>query len=98
MALSDKQKADLDSRFSYHEMKEGQEEQLDIIRQGIVIVAIAITQHCPPCREMSLALTHLEEAMFFADAAIVRNGKVVTKEVKKEEIPVPPGGTAVQLP
>ena len=35
--------------------------------------AIFLTKTCPESRELSLALTHLEEAVMQANAAIARN-------------------------
>jgi len=39
----------------------------------INLLAIDIIQNTPPSREQSLAITHLEEAIFYANAAIARN-------------------------
>lgn len=39
------------------------------------VCAKELVKLCPEGRELSLALTHLEEAMFWANAAIARNTK-----------------------
>lgn len=63
---------EIDIKFSYHPPKEGQPELYKEIRSRAKECAIFITQSCPPSRETSLALTKLEEAVFWANAAIAR--------------------------
>ena len=43
------------------------------IRQAAVEMGSEIIGRCPPGREVSLALTKIEEAMFWGNAAIARN-------------------------
>ena len=43
------------------------------VRELTVTCAIALVGLCPAGRELSLALTKMEEAMFWANAAIARN-------------------------
>jgi len=83
--LTDKQVADIQSRFDFHDLKEGQAELINEIRVAVVATATLINLHCPSCRESSLALTHLEEVMYFADASIVRNGKAISKAEPEEK-------------
>ena len=64
---------DLESRFSHHTPKDGQAKRYEMMRSAIKGPAIAIVQNTPKSREQSLALTKLEEAMFWANAAIARN-------------------------
>ena len=45
------------------------------VRAAMKAAARDILQVTPFCRELSLALTKLEEAMFWANAAIAREGK-----------------------
>lgn len=71
--LSEKELSDLTKRFTYHPPKEDQPERYVLIRQNILEIAVGICQSCPESRERSLALTHLEEAVFWANAAIARN-------------------------
>lgn len=64
---------DIDTRFTYHAPKEGQPEKYSQIRLMAKGMAHAVNQLCPDSRETSLALTKLEEAVFWANAAIARN-------------------------
>jgi hypothetical protein len=64
---------DLENRFTYHAPTEGQPEKYRELRDTAKAVAYRIKLLCPPSREQSLALTHLEEAVFWANAAIARN-------------------------
>lgn len=66
---------DLKNRFDYHAPKQHQPEQYAHIRCRLREIAGDITALCPDCRELSTALTKLEEAMFWANAAIARHGE-----------------------
>ena len=46
------------------------------VRQACLDAARTIVINTPACREQSSAITKLEEAMFFANAAIARNPEV----------------------
>jgi hypothetical protein len=65
---------DLANRFTYHPPKD--HEQADryvLIRtQGLTFAQI-IDRSAPDSREKSLAITHLEEVVMWANAAIARN-------------------------
>ena len=63
----------LNNDFIYHDPKDGQLERYTQIRTETGSLAKWLTTVCPPSRELSLAITHLEEAMFYANAAIARN-------------------------
>lgn len=79
-AITEKQKADLDNRFTYHAPKPGQPARYEDIRSHAKELALHILEETPACREQSLALTHLEEAVFWSNAAIARNdSKVFTQ-------------------
>lgn len=65
--------ADLAKRFTYHPPKQDQPERYQCIREQVRETARCLAEHCPPSRELSLALTKLEEASFWANAAIARN-------------------------
>lgn len=65
---------DLDTRFTYHPPKPGQPEIYKQLRDTAKEFAKSIEALAPPCREQSLAITHLEEVVFWANAAIARHG------------------------
>lgn len=63
---------DLKHRFTYHPPKKDQPEKYEAIRAGASFFAGAINALAPDSREKSLAITKLEEAVFWANAAIAR--------------------------
>jgi hypothetical protein len=63
----------IENNFKYHPPKEGQPEKYEAIRSLAKGYAEAIDNLCPNSREKSLAMTKLEEAVFWANAAISRN-------------------------
>jgi hypothetical protein len=63
----------IEKAFTYHAPKEGQTGRYETIRSNAKVFAIAINELCPNSREKSLALTKLEEAVMWANAAIARN-------------------------
>lgn len=65
--------ADLDKRFTYHSPKDDQPARYEAMREIARQFAQDICSFCPPSRERSLALTNLEEAVMWANAAIARN-------------------------
>jgi len=65
--------SDLDNRFMYHPPKEGQPDIYTEIRAGAKWLAMLVNDKCPEGREKSLAVTHIEEAVFWANAAIARS-------------------------
>ena len=64
---------DLEKRFTYHPPKEGQAVKYEEIRREAKNLARIIIRLTPESRERSLALTKLEEVVFWANAAIARN-------------------------
>lgn len=64
---------DLSKRFTYHKPKDDQPERYERLRSAAYGLAILFTGACPQSRELSLALTKLEEAFMWANAAITRN-------------------------
>lgn len=66
---------DLDNKFSYHELKGSQGTRYNNIRNMAKDMAIMLDGLCPPSRELSLAITNLEQMVFWANAAIARNEK-----------------------
>jgi hypothetical protein len=59
-------------RFTYHAPKGTQPDKYITIRENALSMAFCIAGLCPESRETSLALTKLEEAVFWANAAIAR--------------------------
>lgn len=65
---------DLMSRFTYHPpFSEGQTKRYEMIREVARNYALLLNDSCPESREKSLAITHLEEVVFWANAAIARH-------------------------
>ena len=64
---------DIHTRFTYHSPKDNQPERYVILRDQARDLALRIEQACPPSRERALALTKLEESVFWANASIARN-------------------------
>lgn len=64
---------DLENRFSYHTATPRIAAIHVGIRDTLLQIATDFEQILPVCRETSLALTKLEEAMFWANAAVARN-------------------------
>lgn len=63
---------ELDIRFTYHAPKPGQSEKYQQIRDRAKDLAGLMDILCPDSREFSLAITKLEEAVMWANAAIAR--------------------------
>jgi hypothetical protein len=65
---------ELARRFGYHPPVEpGKKEQHEAVRDVLLDAADEIVKLTgPPSRDQSLAITKLEEAMFWANAAIAR--------------------------
>jgi hypothetical protein len=63
----------IENNFQYHAPKEGQPERYTTIRSYGKELAAIINELCPDSREKSLAMTKLEEAVMWANAAIARN-------------------------
>lgn len=69
----DKQQKTRENNFTYHAPKEGQPERYRLLRSTAGELSKLLNEQCPISRELSLAQTHLEEAIFWANAAIARN-------------------------
>lgn len=63
----------IENAFTYHAPKEGQPEKYVSLREKAKELAYLIDELCPKSREQSVALTHLETSVFWANAAIARN-------------------------
>lgn len=63
---------DLETRFSYHPPDEDVILKLKEVRTIAKAFAYKLKFECPRSRELSLALTHLEQVVMFANASLVR--------------------------
>ena len=63
----------IENNFAYHPPAALQVERYERIRCMGGDIARALAAMCPESRELSIALTKLEEAIMWANAAIARN-------------------------
>lgn len=73
--IGEETKKDLQNRFTYHPPMPGQPDRYLAIRDEANCLAHDLCDRCPKSRELSLALTKLEECVMWAIAAIARNEK-----------------------
>ncbi len=66
---------EIENNFTYHAPKEGQPKLYEDIRYKAKDLAHFLNSNCPGSRELSLAFTKLEEAVFWANASIARYRK-----------------------
>ena len=65
---------ELSNRFVHHPPKDNEQTELYAANRAKVLdLARHINAVLPECREQSLALTKLEECLFFCNAAIARH-------------------------
>ena len=67
------EQSDLCNRFTYHPPRSGQAEKYSWLRERVRVLAERINAMCPDSREKSIAITKLEEAVFWANASIARH-------------------------
>lgn len=65
----------IDNNFTYHSPFGDQPARYTEIRASAKTFAAFIVANTPESREQSVALTNLEQAVFWANAAIARNEK-----------------------
>lgn len=63
----------IEKTFTYHAPRKDQVERYESIRANAESMACLLVVSCPPSRELSLALTKLEECVMHANASIARN-------------------------
>jgi hypothetical protein len=63
----------IENDFSYHPPKDNQYERYEQIRDKAKKFAKFLVESCPESRELSLALTHMEQAIFYSNASIARH-------------------------
>lgn len=73
------QQSDIDSRFDYHRPDEVKGATHQRIREAHKRLAETIDSELPEGREKSLAVTKLEEAMFWSNAAVAREAGVADR-------------------
>ena len=64
---------DIEKRFTYHPPRLDQSVRYGEIRDNARVFAALLERLCPESRELSTALTNLDAAVMFANAAIARN-------------------------
>jgi hypothetical protein len=67
------QLAMLERVFAWHPPQAGQLERYEALRAQARALAYRLLVWCPESRERSLAMTHLEQSLMWAAAAIARN-------------------------
>jgi hypothetical protein len=73
MGISDKQRADIENRFSYHSPKPGQQERYTKITEAYKQLALTIADLTPESREQSYALNLLWQSRMAANGSIAVN-------------------------
>lgn len=64
---------EIKNRFKYHPATtHDRQQEHEAVREALGGLAVEFSTTLPEGREKALALTHLEEAMFWANAAIAR--------------------------
>lgn len=63
---------DICNRFQYHKPDEARAERHEVVRDSFGELAEFLNEILPEGREKSTVVTKLEEAMFWANAAIAR--------------------------
>lgn len=63
----------IENNFSYHAPQNDQTERYERLRDYARDFAFLIKENCRDSREKSLAMTHLEQAVMWANASIARN-------------------------
>lgn len=71
-APSEIDKKKLENNFTYHAPKGNQPSRYEALRAKGKELAELMTVSCPTGRELSIALTELETALMWANAAIAR--------------------------
>jgi hypothetical protein len=67
------EKEQVEHNFTYHPPNPENNEKYSDIRTRARLLALFIVETCPSTRERALALTNLENCVFWANASIARN-------------------------
>jgi hypothetical protein len=73
MEIDEEVAARIERNFTYHPPKDDQQERYIKIRNVAWGLAVVVMRDCPASRERSLAMTNIEQAVMWANAAIARN-------------------------
>lgn len=73
--MSDHTISTLVNNFTYHSPNQKQAAKYSFIRGNAEALAVILCSLCPSSRELNVALTNLEQAVMWANAAISRNEK-----------------------
>lgn len=65
--------ADLKNRFTFHPASAEKAKIYEAIRAQAYEYALWLDENVPDSREKSLAITHLEDTVFWANAAVARH-------------------------
>lgn len=71
--LSEKDRAFIEKTFVYHAPKGNQAERYVKLRETAKVFAELVCVNCPDSREKSVALTNIQQAFMWANAAIAIN-------------------------
>ena len=71
--VSDKTAATIETNFMCHPLTDDQMRRIKDTRDNARGFAWMLNRFCPPSRELSLAMTKLEECMMWANASIARD-------------------------
>lgn len=63
----------IENNFTYHPVREGQPAIYKKIRDTAKSFTYLVWEMCPESRERSIAMTKIEEAVMWANAAMARN-------------------------
>lgn len=67
---------DITHRFNFHRAATNEKAmEHTSVRQSCLVLALLLNKSLPEGREKSLAITHLEEVMFWGNAAIARTSQ-----------------------
>jgi hypothetical protein len=67
----------IEKNFTYQRPTDDMVPKFTVLREKAKELAILIDENCIDCREKSLAITKVEEAIMWINAGIVRNKKEV---------------------
>jgi hypothetical protein len=82
---------ELNKRFDYHAPTGNEGDTHEWVRARLKETASAMLTMLPDGRELSLVVTHLEEAMFWANAALARSEAYTAALPLRDAEPASPG-------